>query len=56
MIDDMRMRKVDGKTRIHYIHAVRRLAALLKGSPDTATADDLSGQSRKDWAAGDFVR
>lgn len=41
MIDDMRMRKLDGKTQIHYIRAVRRLAAFLKRSPDTATADDL---------------
>ena len=41
MIDDMRMRKFDGKTQIHYIRAVRRLAAFLKRSPDTATAEDL---------------
>jgi len=30
-----------GKTQIAYIRAVRRLAAFLKRSPDTATADDL---------------
>ena len=41
MIDDMRMRKLDGKTQIQYIRAVRRLAAFLKRSPDTATAEDL---------------
>jgi site-specific recombinase XerD len=41
MIDDMRMRKFDGKTQIHYIRAVRRLTAFLKRSPDTATAEEL---------------
>jgi len=41
MIEDMRMRKLDGKTQIHYIRAVRRLAAFLKRSPDTATGEDL---------------
>jgi site-specific recombinase XerD len=41
MIDDMRMRKMGGRTQIAYIRAVRRLAAFLKRSPDTATADDL---------------
>ena len=41
MIDDMRMRKFTGKTQIHYIHAVRRLAAFLRRSPDTATAEEL---------------
>lgn len=41
MIDDMRMRKFDGKTQTHYIRAVRRLTAFLKRSPDTATAEDL---------------
>jgi len=41
MIDDMRMRKFAGKTQIHYIRAVRRLAAFLKRSPDTATAEEL---------------
>lgn len=41
MIDDMRMRKLGGKTQIGYIRAVRRLAAFLKRSPDTATAEDL---------------
>lgn len=41
MIDDMRMRKMGGKTQIAYIRAVRRFAAFLKRSPDTATADEL---------------
>jgi integrase/recombinase XerD len=41
MIDDMRMRKMGGKTQIGYIRAVRRFTAYLKRSPDTATADDL---------------
>lgn len=41
MIDDMRMRKLGGKTQIGYIRAVRRLAAFLERSPDTATAEDL---------------
>ncbi|HEY8877352.1 MAG TPA: site-specific integrase, partial [Roseateles sp.] len=41
MIDDMRMRKFDGKTQTHYIRAVRRLAAFLRRSPDTATAEEL---------------
>ena len=41
MIEDMRMRKMGGKTQIGYIRAVRRLAAFLKRSPDTADADEL---------------
>ncbi len=41
MIDDMRMRKYADKTRIQYIRAVRRLAAFLGRSPDTATVEDL---------------
>ena len=41
MIDDMRMRKLDEKTQIGYIRAVRKLAAFLRRSPDTATVDDL---------------
>src|SRR5664279_311709 len=41
MIEDMRMRKMGGKTQIAYIRAVRRLAAFLKRSPDTADADEL---------------
>jgi site-specific recombinase XerD len=41
MIEDMRMRKMGGKTQIAYIRAVRRFAAFLKRSPDTATTDEL---------------
>lgn len=41
MIDDMRMRKLDEKTQTSYIRAVRKLAAFLGRSPDTATVDDL---------------
>ena len=41
MIDDMRMRKLNGKTQIGYIRAVRRFSAYLKRSPDTATAEEL---------------
>jgi len=41
MIDDMRMRKLNGRTQIGYIRAVRRFAAYLKRSPDTATAEEL---------------
>ena len=41
MLDDMRMRKLDAKTQAGYIRAVRKLAAFLKRSPDTATVEDL---------------
>lgn len=41
MIEDMRMRNMGGKTQVGYIRAVRRLAAFLKRSPDTANADEL---------------
>ena len=41
MIDDMRMRKLADKTQSHYLRAVRRLAAFLGRSPDTATVEDL---------------
>ena len=41
MIDDMRMRKLEPKTRIAYVRAVKKLAAFLKRSPDTATVEDL---------------
>jgi site-specific recombinase XerD len=41
MIEDMRMRRLDGKTQVAYIRAVRRLAGFLGRSPDTATAEDL---------------
>ncbi|TXT40482.1 MAG: phage integrase [Comamonadaceae bacterium] len=41
MIEDMRMRKLAEKTQIAYIRAVRKLAAYLKRSPDTATVEEL---------------
>ena len=41
MIEDMRLRKLNGKTQIAYIRAVRRLAGFLRRSPDTATGEDL---------------
>ncbi|MBC7381015.1 MAG: site-specific integrase [Burkholderiaceae bacterium] len=41
MIDDMRMRKLEPKTRIGYVRAVKKLAVFLKRSPDTATVEDL---------------
>jgi integrase/recombinase XerD len=41
MIEDMRMRKLAGKTQSAYIRAVVQLARYLGRSPDTATADDL---------------
>jgi integrase/recombinase XerD len=41
MIEDMRMRKLELKTRTAYIRAVRKLAAFLGRSPDTATEEDL---------------
>lgn len=41
MIDDMSLRKLNDKTQLGYIRAVKRLAQFLKRSPDTATAEDL---------------
>lgn len=41
MIEDMRMRKLEEKTQTAYIRAVRKLAAYLKRSPDTATIEEL---------------
>jgi integrase/recombinase XerD len=41
MLDDMRMRKLEPKTQDAYIRAVRKLAAHLKRSPETATVEDL---------------
>jgi integrase/recombinase XerD len=41
MIEDMRLRKLDGKTQMAYVRAVRRLAGFLRRSPDTATGEDL---------------
>lgn len=41
MLDDMRMRKLEPRTQEGYVRAVRKLAAFLKRSPDTATVEDL---------------
>ena len=41
MVEDMRMRKFEPKTQSGYLRAVRKLAAFLKASPDTSTAEDL---------------
>jgi putative heme iron utilization protein len=41
MLDDMRMRKMAEHTQDGYIRAVRKLAAFLGRSPDTATIEEL---------------
>ena len=41
MLDDMRMRKFAEHTQDGYIRAVRKLAAFLGRSPDTAATEDL---------------
>ena len=41
MIEDMRMRRLEPKTQTSYVRAVRKLAAYLKRSPDTASVEDL---------------
>jgi integrase/recombinase XerD len=41
MLDDMRMRKFAEHTQDGYIRAVRKLAAFLGRSPDSATIEDL---------------
>ena len=41
MVEDMRMRKLEVKTRTAYIRAVRKLASFLGRSPDTSTEEDL---------------
>lgn len=41
MIEDMRMRKLGEKTQTTYIRAMRKFAAYLKRSPDTATVEEL---------------
>ena len=41
MINDMSVRKFTSDTQREYIRAVKKLAAYLKRSPDTATAEDL---------------
>ena len=41
MIEDMTMRKLNQKTQLGYIRAVRKLARFLHRSPDTATPEEL---------------
>lgn len=41
MLEDMRMRKLEPRTQEAYIRAVRKLAAYLHRTPDTATVEDL---------------
>jgi len=41
MIEDMRMRNFSPDTQREYIRAVKKLAAFLNRSPDTATAEEL---------------
>jgi integrase len=41
MIEDMMVRGHGEKTKLDYIRAIRRFAAFLGRSPDTATAEDL---------------
>lgn len=41
MLEDMRMRKLERRTQDAYIRAVRRFAAYLHRSPDSATVQDL---------------
>lgn len=41
MIEDMRMRRLAPKTQTAYIRAVRRFAAYLGRSPESATTEDL---------------
>jgi site-specific recombinase XerD len=41
MIDDMRMRKLEPKTRASYVRAVSKRARFLERSPHTASAEDL---------------
>jgi integrase/recombinase XerD len=41
MIQDMTVRNFVSATQREYIRAVKKLAAFLKRSPDTATVDDL---------------
>ncbi|MEO6854320.1 MAG: site-specific integrase [Rhodoferax sp.] len=41
MLEDMRLRKLEPRTQEAYVRAVRKLAAYLHRSPDTATVEDL---------------
>lgn len=40
MLEDMRIRKLEARTQEAYIRAVRKLAAYLHRSPDSATVED----------------
>ncbi len=52
MIEDMRMRKLSGKTQSTYIRAVRHLAGYLGRSPDTARMRICADTSCTVWIAG----
>lgn len=41
MIDDMTLRKLNEKTQVAYLRAVKRFTRYLQRSPDTATSEDL---------------
>jgi integrase/recombinase XerD len=41
MIDDMTLRKLNDKTQLGYLRAVKRLTQFLQHAPDSATAEDL---------------
>ncbi len=41
MIDDMTLRKLNEKTQVAYLRAVKRFTRFLQRAPDTATAEDL---------------
>ena len=41
MIEDMNARKLGAHTQRGHIYSCKRFAALLKRSPDTATAEDI---------------
>src|ERR1700694_3922577 len=48
MLDDMSVRRFTPDTQRDYIRAVKKLAAFLGRSPDTATAEDLRGRNIPD--------
>jgi len=41
MLDDMPMRSMRSRTQHYYVRHVRAFAALLRRSPETATAEDV---------------
>ena len=41
MIEDMSLRNLAPRTQEHYIRSCKKLAAFLRRSPDTATAEDI---------------